>query len=73
MPESSKTSPNRKGILGVEAKNLVLKMQQMGAAELLHWLGALVALADDLGSIPGTHMEAHNCLNSDPRGSNTLF
>jgi hypothetical protein len=29
---------------------------------MLQWLGALVALEEDLGSIPSTHMVVHNHL-----------
>ena len=29
--------------------------------EMDQWLGAFVALAEDPGSIPSTHMAAHNC------------
>jgi hypothetical protein len=33
-----------------------------GAGEMAQWLRALPALPKDMGSIPGTHMAAHNCL-----------
>ena len=33
-----------------------------GAGEVAHWFRALVALAEELGLIPSTHMEAHNLL-----------
>ena len=35
----------------------------------MQWLKALVALAEDLGSAPSTHMTAYNICNSGPRGS----
>jgi hypothetical protein len=35
-------------------------------------LGALAAFPEDLGSIPSTHMAAHNC-NSSSRGFDALF
>ena len=33
-----------------------------GAGEMAQQLGALAVLPEDLGSIPSTHMAAHNCL-----------
>ena len=33
-----------------------------GAGEMPQWLRALAAPSKDLGSIPSTHMEAHNYL-----------
>lgn len=38
-------------------KNIINK-----AGETVQWLGAIVALAEDLGSIPNTHIVAHNHL-----------
>lgn len=32
----------------------------------------IIALPENLGLIPSIHMEAHNSINSSPRGSNTL-
>ena len=32
------------------------------AREMVPWLRALAALTEDWGSIPSTHMAAHNCL-----------
>ena len=40
-------------------------------AQQLRGLRALAVLPEDLGSIPSTHMVAHNC-NSSSRGSDTL-
>ena len=34
----------------------------LGAGELSLWLRALVALAEDLGLIPSSHVTAHSCL-----------
>jgi hypothetical protein len=34
----------------------------LGAEEMAQQLRALAALPEDLGSIPSTHMVAHNCL-----------
>lgn len=42
-------------------------MVNKGAAQ---WLGALVLLIKDQGSIPSTYMAAHN---SSSRGANTFF
>jgi hypothetical protein len=42
--------------------NLVLKEDRIGAREMAQWLRALTALPEVLGSIPSTHMEAHNHL-----------
>ena len=33
-----------------------------GTGEMAQWLRALTALSEDPGSIPSTHMAAHNCL-----------
>jgi hypothetical protein len=41
--------------------------------EVTPQLRALKALAQDLSSIPDTHMAAHNICNLSPRGSNTLL
>lgn len=41
-----------------------------GAGEMAERLRALAAVKEDVGLIPSTHLEAHNCR---PRGSNTLF
>ena len=30
--------------------------------EMARWLGVLVAFPEDMGSIPSSHMAAHNCL-----------
>jgi len=30
--------------------------------EVAQWLGTRITLLEDPGSIPGTHMAAHNCL-----------
>ena len=32
------------------------------AGEMAQWIRALAALPEDPGSIPSTHMAAHNCL-----------
>jgi hypothetical protein len=39
---------------------------------MAQWLRILSALPKDLGSIPGTHMDAHSCLQLQFQGSNTL-
>lgn len=39
-------------------------------AQQLH---AVAALAENSGSVPSTHTEAHNHLNSSSKGSNTHF
>ena len=39
-----------------------LRMCYIGTGEVAQWLGVLTALPEDTGSIPSTHMEAHNCL-----------
>ena len=39
-----------------------LKRDTLGAGEMGQWLGPLMVLPEDLGSIPSTHMAAHNCL-----------
>jgi hypothetical protein len=44
-----------------------VKSQNNGAGEMVQWSRALAALPEDLGSIPSTHMAAHNC-NSSSRG-----
>ena len=41
---------------------LVKKTTDEGAGEMTQWLRALIALVEDPGSIPITHMAAHNCL-----------
>ena len=33
---------------------------------MVHWLRALTAVPEDWGSIPSTHMAAHNCLTLVP-------
>jgi hypothetical protein len=43
------------------------------AGEVSLQLGALAALAGDMGFIPSTHMTAHNYLQIQFLGSNTLF
>ena len=45
-----------------------LKTCLSGAGEMAQWLGALTALPEDLGSIPSTHMAAHNCLKIQLQG-----
>jgi hypothetical protein len=38
------------------------KMWRDEPGEVAQWLRALVALAEDLGSVPSTHMVVHNYL-----------
>jgi hypothetical protein len=40
----------------------IIKISKLGAGEMTQWLRALTAFPEDLGSIPSTHMAAHNCL-----------
>lgn len=37
-----------------------LKIRTLGAGELTQQLGAFIALAENLGSVPSTHMMAHD-------------
>jgi hypothetical protein len=37
-------------------------MFKLGAKSMIQWFGALAALAENLGSIPNTHMVAHSHL-----------
>jgi hypothetical protein len=37
-----------------------------GAGEIAQWLGTLVVLPEDLGSLPNIHMAAHNYLSVTP-------
>lgn len=39
-----------------------LKKQLRGAGEMAYQLGSLAALPEYLGSIPNTHIAAHNCM-----------
>jgi hypothetical protein len=49
------------------------KTIELWPGEIALWLRALVALPEDLGSIPSTHMAAHEFVcNSSCRGSDTL-
>jgi hypothetical protein len=41
-----------------------LKIKIAGAGEMAQWLRALSILPKDPGSIPSTHMAAHNCLTA---------
>lgn len=44
----------------MEAQHLgSLKIRTLGAGELTQQLGAVIALAENLGSVPSTHMMAH--------------
>ena len=44
------------------------------AEEIAQWLGALAALAEDLSSIPSTHIgQFTTTWNSGTRGSDALF
>jgi hypothetical protein len=52
------------------ASNLKNKLK-LRAEEMAQWLRALAVLLENLGSIPSTHMAAHNCLSSS-RVSGTL-
>jgi hypothetical protein len=45
----------------VSRDNIILKFV-IRNGEMVHWLGELVALAEDLSSIPSTHTEAQNPL-----------
>jgi hypothetical protein len=38
------------------------KTIKQGAGEMSQWLRVLAALPEDPGSIPSTHMIAHNCV-----------
>jgi hypothetical protein len=33
-----------------------------GSEDVVPWSGALIPLAEDLGSVPSTHIKAYNCL-----------
>ena len=53
----------------VHTYNLTLRVPERndqkckaGAGQMAQWLRALPALPEDLGSIPSTHVAAHNCL-----------
>ena len=37
-----------------------MRTTTLGAGEMAQWLRALAALAEDLGSVPRAHIEAHN-------------
>jgi hypothetical protein len=39
-----------------------------GVKKISQWSRTLTALAEDLGSIPSTHMEAQNCLVTPVQG-----
>lgn len=41
---------------------LFFKELNLGAGERAQWLKTLSALLENLGSIPRTHLAAHNCL-----------
>jgi hypothetical protein len=43
-----------------------------GAGEMAQWLGTLVTLAEDPGSLLSTHVVAHNLSNCSSRGSGAL-
>jgi hypothetical protein len=45
----------------------------LGAKEMTQWLRALVALAENPGLIPSTHMAAHSICNSSPKESDTFW
>lgn len=45
----------------MEAQHLdSLKIRTLGGGELTQQLGAVIALAENLGSVPSTHMMAHD-------------
>jgi hypothetical protein len=43
-------------------ENTLFKGQFRGAGEVAQWLRALIALLEELSSIPNNHMVAHNHL-----------
>ena len=43
-------------------KRQTIPMGNIGAGEMAQRLRALTAFPEDLGSIPSSHMAAHNCL-----------
>jgi len=43
-------------------KKMISKKQELGAGAMARWLRALVALAEDLGSVPSNDTAAHNHL-----------
>jgi hypothetical protein len=51
---------------------ILFTFQTLGAGEMAQWLKALASIPEYPGSIPSTHMEAHNCKSSSRR-SNTLI
>lgn len=46
---------------------------QFEAKMKAQWVGTVAALAEDLGSVPITHMLAHNCLELPSSESSALF
>lgn len=45
----------------MEAQHLgFLKISTLGTGELTQQVGAFIALGENLGSVPSTHMMAHN-------------
>lgn len=64
-PSAPGTEPlctgRRLGSPSMEAQHLgFLKIRTLGAGELTQQLGAVIALAENLGSVPSTHMMAHD-------------
>ena len=45
----------------------VFKITMVGTGEMVQWLRALAPLPEDPGSIPSTHMAAHNGLTPVPK------
>ena len=53
---------NNSEILSYTCKNGQNQKHWWRAGEMAQWLRALTAPPEDPGSIPSTHMAAHNCL-----------
>jgi hypothetical protein len=51
-----------KSIIALTQAPFILKAIILGTREVVQWLRTLVALAEDLGSVPSTHMVGYNHL-----------
>ena len=54
--------PENKGSIDCTRNSFAFENMAVGAGEMAQRLRALTALPGDLGSVPSTHMAAHNCL-----------